>query len=74
MHIFRATHIGVTCFFKIVAEGGHEIFDHQIGGHKDISEVLSEIYDPLFQRKWCLTMNGPYCYSVTLFARHVIIL
>ena len=27
-------------------KGGHKIFDHQIGGHKNIAEVLSEIYDP----------------------------
>ena len=35
MHIFKATHIEVTCFFNIVAsgEGGvHNIFGHQIGG------------------------------------------
>ena len=36
MCIFCAMHIGpngnVTCFFNIVApEGGHKIFDHQIG-------------------------------------------
>ena len=33
MLIFRATRIGVYSFFNIVAlEGGHKIFDHQIGG------------------------------------------
>ena len=45
MHIFCATHMGVTCFFNIVApEGGHKMFDHQIGDHKNIAEVLSEIH------------------------------
>ena len=61
MHIFCATRIGgpnsrsalgVTCFFNIVApEGGHKIFDHQIGGHKNIAEVLSEIHDPPILKK-----------------------
>ena len=52
MHIFRATHIGVTYVFNIVAsEGGHKIFDHQIGGHKNIAEVLSEIHDPTIPKK-----------------------
>ena len=33
MHIFCVRELGVTCFFNIVApEGGHKIFDHQIGG------------------------------------------
>ena len=33
LNIFSATHTGVTCFFNVVApEGGHKIFDHQIGG------------------------------------------
>ena len=42
--------LGVTYFFNIVAPvgGGHKIFDHQIGGggHKNIAEVLSEIWPP----------------------------
>ena len=25
--------------------GGHRLFDHQIGGHKNIVEVLLEIHD-----------------------------
>ena len=35
MHISYATRIGVTCFFQhefVAPEGGHKIFDHQIGG------------------------------------------
>ena len=52
MHIFHATRIGVTCFFNIVARvGGHTIFDHQIGGHKNIAKVLSEIYNPPIPKK-----------------------
>ena len=52
MQISCATHIGVTCFFNIVApEGGHKIFDHQMGGHKNIAEVLSEIHDPPIPKK-----------------------
>ena len=47
MHIFCVREFGVTCFFNIVApEGGHKIFDHQIGGHKNIGKVLLEIHDP----------------------------
>ena len=57
VHIFRATPIGVTCFFKFqhCSSGGRGVInvDHQIGGgHKNIAEVLSEIHDPPFQRKW----------------------
>ena len=55
MHIFRATRIGGYMFLQHCSPGGggvHKIFDHQIGGHKNIAEVLSEIHDPLFQRKW----------------------
>ena len=53
---YSALHaLGVTCFFNIVApEGGHKIFDHQIGpmgGHKNIAEVLSEIHDPPIPKK-----------------------
>ena len=55
MHIFRPARIGgyiITCFFNIVApEGAHKIFNHQIGGHKNIAEVLSEIYDPPIPKK-----------------------
>ena len=48
MHIFRATRIGGYIFLQHFNSGwgGHKIFDHQIGGHKNIAEVLSEIYDP----------------------------
>ena len=53
MHIFCATRIGVTCFNIVAPEGGHKIFDHQMGGgHKNIAEVLSEIHDPTIPRKW----------------------
>ena len=54
MHIFCATRIGGYMFLQHCSSkgGGHKIFDHQIGGHKNIAEVLSEIYDPPFQRKW----------------------
>ena len=32
-YFLRYAHVGVTCFFNIVApEGGSNIFDHQIGG------------------------------------------
>ena len=44
--------LGVAHFFSIVAPGGgHKIFDHQIGGHKNITEVLSEIYDPPYSKE-----------------------
>ena len=50
--------LGVTSFFNIVAQKGgcHKIFDHQIGGHKYIAEVLSEIHDPPIPKK----MVAPY--------------
>ena len=49
---FALRALGVTCFYNIVAlEGGHKIFDHQMGGHKNIAEVLSEIHDPLIPKK-----------------------
>ena len=53
MHIFRATRIRVTCSFNIIAPdgGGHKIFDHQIGSHKNIAEVLSGIHDPPIPKK-----------------------
>ena len=46
--------LGVTCFFNIVApDGGHKIFDHQIGGggHKNFAEVLSEIHKPPYSKE-----------------------
>ena len=52
MHIFRATHIGGYMFLQHCSSGGgHKIFDHQIGGHKNIPEVLSEIHDPPIPKK-----------------------
>ena len=53
--VFSTVHtLGVTYFFNIVVPGGgesHKIFDHQMGGHKNIAEVLSEIYDPPIPKK-----------------------
>ena len=52
MHIFALRALRVTCFFHIVApKGGHKIFDHQIGGHKNIAEILSKIHDPPIPKK-----------------------
>ena len=53
MHIFCATRIGGYMFLQHCSSGGgHEIFDHQTGGHKNIAKILSEVHDPPFQRKW----------------------
>ena len=49
MHIFSATRIvlGVTCFFNIVApEGGHKIFDHQMGSHKYCRDTFGNSWPP----------------------------
>ena len=53
MHIFHATRIGGYIFLQHCSSewGGHKIFDHQMGGHKNIAEVLSEIYDPTIPKK-----------------------
>ena len=55
MHIFRATHIGGYIFLQHCSSGWGSyfffFFDQQIGGHKNITEVLSEIYDPPIPKK-----------------------
>ena len=45
--------LGVTYFFNIVAPGGGVIKFLIIkwGGHKNIAEVLSEIFDPPYSRE-----------------------
>ena len=54
--------LGVTCFFNIVApEGGHKIFDHQIGGS------LLEIHDPPHSKE----NGGPLMY---IYELHMIVL
>ena len=50
--IFSVLHaLGVTYIVAPGGGGGHKIFDHQIGGSKNIAEVLSEIYDPPIPKK-----------------------
>ena len=51
-YFLHYAHWGLHVFFNIAApEGGHKIFDHQVGGHKNIDEVLSEIHDPPIPKK-----------------------
>ena len=47
LHIFIATCIGGYTFFNIVGLKGrsHKILDNEMGGHKNIAEVLLEIHD-----------------------------
>ena len=55
MHIFCATCIGGYMFLQHCSSRGGsyicKIFDHQIGGYKNIAEVLSEIHDPPIPKK-----------------------
>ena len=55
MHVFCATHIGGYIFLR---HWGHKIFDHQMGGHKNIAEVLSEIHDPPIPKKMVAPLAG----------------
>ena len=59
IYLARA-YLGVTCFFNIVAPGGHKIFDHQMGDHKNIAEVLLEIHDPYSKEN-----GGPVIMRIT---------
>ena len=54
MHIFCASRIGGYMFLQHCSSGGgHEIFDHQIGGvTKILSRYFRKFMTPLFQRKW----------------------
>ena len=47
----RYAHWGLHYWFMITLQfrGGHTIFDYQIRGSQNITEVPLEIYEPLFQ-------------------------
>ena len=49
MHIFCATRIGGYMFLQRCSSGGgggHKIFDHQIGGHKNIANTFGNSWPP----------------------------
>ena len=48
----RYTRKGFGLHVSVTLKGGHRMFDCPIGKSKNIAKVLSDIHDPLCQRKW----------------------
>ena len=71
MHIFRDMCIEGYIFLQHCSSGwgGHKIFDHLMGGHKNIAEVLSEIYDSPIPKKM-VTALGPRVREPNLIEKH----